>query len=426
MNVLVVSYYIPYPPDTGASRCLYNQLKFLTAEGVTCHLYATGTDEPAARAALAPHCKTITIVPPAKKQFLNIKLPVGGSLIDLINTYIPPEPWKLFLPDERPPHAAIESIVLSEKIDMLWIDHCFVYPWIEKLKLPAALKTVIVEHNAEAELMREIYMNSLNQNIMWQRSSERKFKGTLEMERRAHQAADKVIYISSRDAGFSQASQELTVALPVIYEMPTVKKENYRSSGGRIIFTPNFGYDVNTEAFLWFYGEVFPKVISEKPSVQLIITGNAPEWIKEKCKENQSVIFTGFLSAEQLTQTLCDADVYISPLLNGSGIKFKVIEALALGLPVVATAKSLEGINVAAEHEVKVAAGSEAFADAVLQLLSDESERRRLGTAAREKISAIHSPPHAAPLWKSELEKVAKKHGADSATTLTKQPVSTR
>jgi glycosyltransferase involved in cell wall biosynthesis len=102
---------------------------------------------------------------------------------------------------------------------------------------------------------------------------------------------------------------------------------------------------------------------------------------------------------------LARATVFVSPLRLGAGIKNKVLEALAMGCPVVATPLSVDGIDAQHERDLLVADGS-ALAEAVIRVLKNADLQRRLSANGRQLIEARYSWPRVAAMYEALYQQV--------------------
>jgi len=106
----------------------------------------------------------------------------------------------------------------------------------------------------------------------------------------------------------------------------------------------------------------------------------------ERLPERRNVMFTGYL--DDIRPTLARSWVNIVPLRQGGGTRLKILEALAAGTPVVATAKGAEGLELLPEQEILRADTPAAFAATVLRLLDDADLRARLSRQGRQAVTA--------------------------------------
>ena len=131
-----------------------------------------------------------------------------------------------------------------------------------------------------------------------------------------------------------------------------------------LIYTGSFGYGPNYEAMLWFIGDVYPYILAEIPEVQLTITG---EHLDKPLPNPNGTKLTGFVP--DVRPYIARSLISIAPLQSGGGTRLKILEAMALNTPVVATSKGAEGIDVKNGEHILIADSPQDFAEAVIKLL---------------------------------------------------------
>jgi sugar transferase (PEP-CTERM/EpsH1 system associated) len=137
----------------------------------------------------------------------------------------------------------------------------------------------------------------------------------------------------------------------------------------------------SVDAVTWFHKDIFPFIRQQVPEAQLCVVGaNAPAKIRALA-ESRSVIVTGFV--DDLPGCYDQAAVVIAPMRFVAGMQNKVLEAMAMEVPVVATSGANEGIDATNGREIFVADHPADFADKVIRLLSDGQLAQRMGAKAR-------------------------------------------
>lgn len=144
----------------------------------------------------------------------------------------------------------------------------------------------------------------------------------------------------------------------------------------RVIFTGNMTYFPNADGARFLAREVFPLVKARAPGAKLFIVGQHPPR-SVQALANDDVIVTGFVNdirAEYLRST-----VAVSPIRFGAGTLNKVLEPLALGVPVVATSCGTEGLGLVPGRDILVADDAEGLASHISRVLADPALQRSLG-----------------------------------------------
>lgn len=157
----------------------------------------------------------------------------------------------------------------------------------------------------------------------------------------------------------------------------------YRTGAAPIVFTGAMDYRANADAVEWFTREVLPTIINRVPTAQFYIVGSRPVERVRRLERVEGVVVTG--GVPDTRPYLAHARVAIAPLRIARGIQNKVLEALAMGVPVVATAAAAEGIDLSRDKAFQVADEPRMFAEQVMQFLSEENARG-MGREARDWV----------------------------------------
>ncbi len=154
-------------------------------------------------------------------------------------------------------------------------------------------------------------------------------------------------------------------------------------SGPLIVFTGQMDYPPNVEAVRWFASDILPAIRQSHKKARFAIVGRNPtEPVKMLASDD--VVVTG--EVDDVRGWLAAGSVAVAPLKLARGIQNKVLEAMAMGLPVVATTSAAEGIDH--DGTVRVGDDTAGFAEQVCASLSDRKEARALGKAARARVIA--------------------------------------
>ena len=167
-----------------------------------------------------------------------------------------------------------------------------------------------------------------------------------------------------------------------------------------LLFTGNYEYAPNVDAALRLVHEVLPAVRAHIPAARLRLVGNAPP---PELQALASDVITVTGRVPDVRPYLARASVFVSALRFGAGIKNKVLEALAMGCPVVATPLSADGIAARDGHEI-IIAGLDALPEAVVRLLNDPPLREALSANGRALIESRYSWGRVAEMYETLYE----------------------
>jgi polysaccharide biosynthesis protein PslH len=153
---------------------------------------------------------------------------------------------------------------------------------------------------------------------------------------------------------------------------------------GQLVFNGSLTYGENYRAMQYFLQEVYPEIRRKDGGVRLRITGSLEGVDLGGLALSESVELTGYL--EDVRPAVAGATVAVAPILGGGGTRIKILEAMALGTPVVATAKGAEGLDVVHGTHLLLADAPADFARQVKRLLQDGELRRRVRLEARRLV----------------------------------------
>lgn len=154
-----------------------------------------------------------------------------------------------------------------------------------------------------------------------------------------------------------------------------------------LLFVGNYEYAPNVDAALRLVHEILPEVRKHLPDVRLWLVGNAPPPAL-KALASAHIRVTG--RVPDVRPYLARAGAFVSPLRLGAGIKNKVLEALAMGCPVVGTPLSMDGIHVRHGQDAMIVEGA-AMIDTIVQVLEDGELQQTLSSNGRKLIEAQYS-----------------------------------
>ncbi|MEO0596971.1 MAG: glycosyltransferase family 4 protein, partial [Chloroflexota bacterium] len=171
-----------------------------------------------------------------------------------------------------------------------------------------------------------------------------------------------------------------------------------------LLFVGNYAYPPNHDAALVLARDIFPQVQNAFPQAKLLLVGNAPT-DEMHALASDNIIVTGRVPRVQ--DYLAQATVFVCPLRVGAGIKNKVLEALAMEIPTVATPLSMEGIH-AQDGKHVIVADIPSMSQAIVRLLKDASLRNRLSANSRALIESEYSWKGVASQYAACYERVSK------------------
>ncbi len=171
-----------------------------------------------------------------------------------------------------------------------------------------------------------------------------------------------------------------------------------------LVFPGALTYKANLWAVEFFLAQVFPIVKAHYPGVTLYITGRNDGVPVGDLFFQDGVVLTGYL--DDVRPRVARSSVCVVPMTVGGGTRLKILEAMALGTPVVSTGKGAEGIDATPGQDILIADAPEAFADAVMRLLADADLRDELREHGRRLVRRKYGWQAIGDKLNSFLEKV--------------------
>jgi glycosyltransferase involved in cell wall biosynthesis len=152
-----------------------------------------------------------------------------------------------------------------------------------------------------------------------------------------------------------------------------------------LVFSGTLDFRPNVDAVTWFAREVLPRLRAQLPQLRLLVVGKRPAPALRQLADTGAVVLTGEVADAR--PFIAGAAVYVVPMRIGGGVRLKLLEALALEVPVVSTAMGAEGVaGLRAGEHCLLADDPAGFAAAILRLLGDAALGPRLGAAGRALV----------------------------------------
>jgi polysaccharide biosynthesis protein PslH len=206
-------------------------------------------------------------------------------------------------------------------------------------------------------------------------------------EKKYFEPADQCLFVSEVDA---QSFRRVCPKTPAAVIPNGVDIEFFRSAGisklpGNIVFEGNLSFPPNRDGVLYFCKEMLPSIRDQEPSTRLTLVGKDPP--PDICDlRSQFIEVTGYV--DDVRSYLDRASVFVCPLRIGAGIKNKILQAWAMGLPVVATNRCTGGLSCEDEFNILIRNRPSEFASAVVELLKNPARALHLGAAGRRTVES--------------------------------------
>lgn len=374
MNILFLSTWFPFPPDNGSRIRAYYLARALAQE----HQLTIVAFQPELSAGLERPswaCReNVTIYPVRDDPFRYTHLP--GLL-----RYLSPVPLAAW--PHRVMEQQINEIAGSHRWDV-----------VVALQLPVSTYALQINHvphllDIDVSLSYQRYLQfhqvargieQTHEWLGWQKS--------WQYERRICRHFDICTVVLEEEAEYLRHILEGTPCQVMVSENGVDMERNclgaVRQRRNGLIYTGALTYEANLDAVEYFLRAIYPLIRKEQPEIVFSITGSTKDVNLARLPLDPSVRLTGYLNDPR--PEIRRSAVCVVPIRQGTGTRLKVLEAMALGTPVVSTNKGIEGLDVIHGRHLLIADDPARFAQYTLQLLRDRALGERLAMNARHLV----------------------------------------
>jgi polysaccharide biosynthesis protein PslH len=369
-HLLIVSAQMPYPVRSGFQARVYNLARAAAAEhDVTVLAYDTPGAAPPSGDAL-PRGLRLETVPftPARGRAKR------AAQLRCIATA---RPWATSSVTTPQLANALRRVARDQDVSVVMLESSA----LAGLPVPESLPVILDEHNIEYEVAQRLAVG--------ESSPVRRGFYTLEarhvrrIEQAAWRSADTILVTSEREASLIRAAhtEVRVVVVPNGVDIAAfAPTPDIQPDPGLVVFNGVLDYRPNLDAARWLVDEVWPRVRSAAPAARLMIVGRGSEADRRRL-ERDGVTTTGEVTS--VAAVLGRAAVIAVPVRMGGGTRLKVVEALAMGRPIVSTNLGCQGIDVIDGEHLLIADTPDDIAMATARLLRDAPLGAQLGARGR-------------------------------------------
>lgn len=277
---------------------------------------------------------------------------------------------------------AVQAAISNRKPDVVIAEWT---PYSMYFDTCAHLKRVIVAHNVETDIWKRYYDNETNRVKKWY--IRRQMEKMERFERGAFGSADGATAVSERDAevirSFNPRMLVSVIDNGVDLDYFAAATDDRRRSS-KLVFTGAMDWRPNQDAVMFFVDAVYPLLREKYPGIEAAFVGRNPPGQIARLGTMAGITVTG--TVDDIRPHVRDAAVYVVPMRIGGGSRLKILEALAMGIPVVSTTVGAEGLDVMDGENILIADSPVEFVRQVGNLLGNRELAARLGSAGRELV----------------------------------------
>lgn len=393
MRILFLTQIIPYPPDSGPKIKTWHVLKYLAEQGHEITLASfVRPEEQAFVPELKRVCSQVRTVPIRRSQLKNVYY--------LTRSQLTGRPYLIERDDLSEMRRLVDGLLRSEPFDYALADQLtmtqFLIPKGGDRRAGAAAphrpRRIFDAHNAVwtiVERMRQAapwYLKPVAgleaQRVKrYEAMLVRDFEHTLAVT--SIDQNDLLTAVREMEPGAEQACAAKITVIPIAVDTARLVPIQRQPGSRNILTLGTLHYPPNADGIRWFANEVFPRILRQAPDVTLTIVGKNPplDFVQMAADQPGVITVTGYVP--ELKPYLEQAALMVVPVRAGSGMRVRILEALAQAMPMVTTTIGLEGIDAQHDQEVLVADDADAFAAQVLRLMGDAELQARLARNGR-------------------------------------------
>jgi len=281
----------------------------------------------------------------------------------------------------------VKEKVNRHEVDLVHAEHLKSLPMVKDVigDIPTVFDAVDCVSMFEAR-RKQVVRNPLLKLFFW--TEQRKMLGG---EVNAIASFDRLTISSAVDKESYPGSEDVKKKICVIpngVDLDYFAFQQFEPQRNVIVFCAKLDYFANADAALYFAQSIWPDLLARRPDLQLQIVGSRPPRSVQQLDGRDHIRVIG--SVPDVRPYLGGAWVALSPLRVRAGIQFKILEAMAMGVPVVATRICCPGLGVEPGKHLLVADTREEFVASVELLLRDDHRRNALISAGREYVETHH------------------------------------
>jgi glycosyltransferase involved in cell wall biosynthesis len=381
MRLFLLSAWFPYPPDNGSKIRVYHLLRALgRRHQVTLVSFAFDTARPEQASAALPFCHKVYSV--RRSPFQRSSFVLAARYLSFAPVVTRP-----VLEVQR----LVEHVSARNSFDVVVASTAMMGTYAFQGSVPSI--RILEAHNSWSRLMEDRYraahqsLTRLSHWVSWQKA--RYYEAAL------FRRFDRVIVVSQEDRRACERLPRYSGPVEVVdngvdctYHRPGLAHARPHS----LVYNGALTYDANYDAMAYFLAHIYPQIRRQVPDVSLTITGTTQGVDLADLPLDDSVRFSGYV--DDVRPLVAGSAACVAPLRQGGGTRIKILEAMALGTPVVSTSKGAEGLEVVPGEHLLLADRPAAFAEATVRLLRSQSLRQRLAANARRRVEERYDWTH--------------------------------
>jgi polysaccharide biosynthesis protein PslH len=319
------------------------------------------------------------------EEFLTVRKPRSYTPEMVVKGMKGPVPVTVLNYTSKDIAECLAETLRRRKFDAVQLETSNLFSYLEIIRATPNNPAVLLDwHNIDSELMSRYASGSANPAKRW--IARRTANLLSDLETKLMGLCDAHTVVSERDR--SKLLERNPVArvkvIPNGVDSHAFAPTGSPAKGKSLLFVGSMDYHANVDAAVWFANDVWPGISERFPSLQFNVVGRSPAQ-EVRALASERIRISG--TVEDVRPYYSDAMAVIVPLRVGGGTRLKILEAMAMGVPVISTKLGAEGIDYRNERDILLADSTEQMIQAVERIMTDSSLRCQLGQAGRRLVS---------------------------------------
>lgn len=379
MKILQLCYKPPFPSVDGGTLAMNSLTRGLLAQGCEVKILSVASEKhPVKWARLTEEYKASTGFEAVEIDLRVKALPAAVALLC-------GESYNVKRFDSSAFRSRLTELLKAEKYDVIHVESIFLAPYLETIRQYSQAPVVLRAHNVEHRIWQQMAEGSDKVLKRW-------YLKKLALALRAYEVErvnvfDGVACITEDDMEtFRQLGcRKPMISIPFGMELPQTSATKTRHD--MLFYIGSMDWRPNLEGVTWFLDNVWPLIHKEMPELHMVLAGrNTPDDLVWRYWNREDVEIRG--EVENASTFISEGLINVVPLLSGSGIRVKIIEAMSHGKAVVSTTIGAQGIHYEEGKHLLIANTPEEFVEKVRRLANDPAFAVEMGNNARELIAA--------------------------------------
>ena len=381
-NILYLVHRLPYPPNKGDKVRSYHLLKHLSAQHrVFLGTFVDNPDDKQHIETVGNFCSGLHVA----------KLEPRFAKIRSLNALLADEPLTVRYYRDPGLQGWVDRVCRYQNIDAIVVFSSAMAQYVESItRLPVLIDFVDVD---SAKWSQYAPKHRWPMSWLYRREGRR----LLAYEREMAYRSTRSFFVTEAEATlFTDQAPECAIRVEALcngvdadYFSPDSNRQSpYPTDEIPIVFTGAMDYLPNIDAVRWFVAEVLPRLLEDQPQIRFYIVGRSPA-PEVLALANTNVSITG--TVPDVRPYLQHAAVVVAPLRIARGIQNKILEAMAMARPVVASTECAAAVDANIGQELLSATTPADFVAEIAMLLGDRQRCTRIGYAARQKVLSHYS-----------------------------------